>query len=121
MLCRCRATAREALTIAPGAFYPRPEVVSSTVVFEPLAVPAFPPAEEEQLLAMVRLLFSQRRKSVGTVLRRAARGFPWADGLKEAFASCGIDPASRPERLALEEFRRLGEALRRAGWGRWPG
>ncbi len=119
VLCRCRATAREALTIAPGAFYPRPEVVSSVVVFAPLAVPVFPPAEEERLLAMVRLLFSQRRKSMGTVLRRSARGFPWAGRIEEAFAACGIDPAARPERLSPEEFNRLGEALRRAGWGRW--
>jgi 16S rRNA A1518/A1519 N6-dimethyltransferase RsmA/KsgA/DIM1 with predicted DNA glycosylase/AP lyase activity len=64
----------------------------------------------------VRLLFSQRRKSIGTVLKRAMKGHPAAERLPGAFASSGMDPAVRPERLGVEEFRRLGEALGRAGW-----
>ena len=118
VLCRCRATVREAFTIAPGAFHPRPAVVSSVVVFTPLPAPAVPEADEEGFLALVRMLFSQRRKSIGTVLRRAARGRPWAGGINEALASCDTDPAARPERLGLEEFRRLAAALERSGWRR---
>lgn len=117
VLCRCRAESEEAFTIAPGAFYPRPGVDSSVVVFRSRPSPVIPAAEEAAFLSLVRLLFSQRRKSIGTVLKRAMKGHPAAERLREAFSSSGMDPAVRPERLGVEEFRRLGEALGRVGWG----
>lgn len=116
VLCRCRAEAVEAFTIAPGAFYPRPGVVSSVLVFRSLPSPMIPAAEEAAYLSLVRLLFSQRRKSIGTVLKRAIKGHPAAEMLGGVFASSGMDPMVRPERLDVEEFGRLGEALKCAGW-----
>ncbi|MEI6634311.1 MAG: 16S rRNA (adenine(1518)-N(6)/adenine(1519)-N(6))-dimethyltransferase RsmA [Chlamydiota bacterium] len=116
VLCRCRAETGEAFTIAPGAFYPRPGVDSSVVVFRSRPSPLIPAAEEAAFFSLVRLLFSQRRKSIGTVLKRALKGHPAAETLRGAFASAGIDPAVRPERLGVEEFRLLGEALGRVEW-----
>lgn len=116
VLCRCRAEAAEAFTIAPGAFYPRPDVDSSVVVFTPRPCPAVPPGGEDAYLSLVRLLFSQRRKSIAAVLKHAMAGHPATAGLREAIASAGLDPAVRAERLGMDDFSRLGQALARAGW-----
>lgn len=116
-LCRCRADVEEAFTIAPGAFYPRPAVESSVVVFTPSMAPVFPPGREEDCLSLVRLLFSQKRKSVSSILRRATARHPAQGRLAEILAAAGVDPSMRAERLDLQDFLRLADALGGRGWG----
>ncbi|CAN5796456.1 16S rRNA (adenine(1518)-N(6)/adenine(1519)-N(6))-dimethyltransferaseRsmA [soil metagenome] len=98
------ADVRRLLTLPPGAFRPAPKVHSAVVrlTFRP---PAVEIADERQFEAMVRSMFTQRRKTLANALRPYAdsRGRHAVDGL----AAARIDPARRPETLQLEELSRL--------------
>ena len=103
------ADVRRLLTLPPGAFRPAPKVHSAVVrlTFRP---PPVPIGDERQFEAMVRSMFTQRRKTLGNALAAFAgdRGQRAADVLRTA----GVDPSRRPETLSLDELARLA-----AGFG----
>ena len=96
------------LTLPPGAFRPPPKVWSSVIRlhFRP---PSVAVRDRRRFEALVRSLFSQRRKMLGNALQPAAsaRGTIASDALRVA----GIDPRRRPETLHLEELARLADVL----------
>jgi 16S rRNA (adenine1518-N6/adenine1519-N6)-dimethyltransferase len=98
------ADVRRLLTLPPGAFRPAPKVHSAVVrlTFRP---PPVPIADEKQFEAMVRSMFTQRRKTLANALAAYAgdRGQRAADVLRAA----GVDPFRRPETLTLDELARL--------------
>ena len=98
------AEVRRVLTLPPGAFRPPPRVHSAVVrlTFRP---PTVAIGDERQFEAMVRSMFTQRRKTLANALAAFAegRGQRAADVLRAA----GIDPRRRPERLTLEELALL--------------
>jgi 16S rRNA (adenine1518-N6/adenine1519-N6)-dimethyltransferase len=100
------ADVRRVLALPPGAFRPAPKVHSSVLrlTFRPPAVPLQNPAAFE---AMVRSMFTQRRKTLSNALKpfAAARGRDAAAALAEA----DIDPGRRPETLQLNELARLAD------------
>lgn len=96
------------LELPPGAFRPPPKVRSSVVrlTFRP------PPSEVSQpelLVAIVRSVFTQRRKTMSNALAPFAtsRGHDAATVLRRA----GIDPRRRPETLTLTDYARVAAAL----------
>jgi 16S rRNA (adenine1518-N6/adenine1519-N6)-dimethyltransferase len=103
------ADVRRILALPPGAFRPPPKVHSAVVQlrFRP---PAVPIADYSAFEAMVRSVFTQRRKTLANALRpfATARGVEAATVLAEA----GIDPRRRAETLQLAELARLADALR---------
>ena len=100
------ADVRRVLSLPPGAFRPAPKVHSAVVrlTFRP---PPSPPRDERMFEAMVRSMFTQRRKT----LANALRPFAEARGLRAAGAleASGIDPSRRPETLELAELTRLAD------------
>ncbi len=98
------ADVRKVLALPPGAFRPAPKVHSAVVQlgFRP---PAVEIQDERQFEAMIRSMFTQRRKTLSNALKRYAesRGRD-APG---ALVTAGIDPIRRPETLQLEELARL--------------
>ena len=62
-------------------------------------------ADPAVLTALVEKAFNQRRK----MLRRSLAGTVSA----EQFESAGVDPEDRPERLSVEDFGRLANAVAR--------
>ena len=100
------ADVRRLLTLPPGAFRPAPKVRSSVVrlKFRP---PAVPLDDEPTFEAMVRSMFTQRRKTLQNALRpfAVARGMSSAEVLAEA----AIDASRRPETLQLTELARLAD------------
>jgi 16S rRNA (adenine1518-N6/adenine1519-N6)-dimethyltransferase len=106
ILIQLHADVRQLLGLPPGAFRPAPKVHSSVVrlQFRPPAV-AIP--DEGAFVAMVRSMFTQRRKTLSNALRVYAesRGRPAA----AALAHAGVDPTRRPETLQLTELSRLAE------------
>jgi len=100
------ADVRRALSLPPGAFRPAPKVHSAVVrlTFRP---PPSPPRDERVFEAMVRSMFTQRRKTLANALGRFAE----ARGLRAAAAleASGIDPSRRPETLELAELTRLAD------------
>ena len=100
------AATRKGFVIGPSAFSPPPKVDSAVVVFEPLP-PEKRPAHPEELSRLIKICFQQRRKQLQGILRRALPG----NFSMEKLERLGIDPARRPETLAVEQFQQLSESL----------
>ena len=94
------------LKLPPGAFRPAPKVHSSVIRlrFRP---PAVALADEAAFVAMVRSMFTQRRKTLSNALRAYAEGR--GRSAVDALTAAGIDPGRRPETLQLPELARLAE------------
>lgn len=107
LVCNYYAEVKKAFHISPSAFYPEPKVTSTVVILSPLAERCLPEKEDGRFKAFIRLLFSQRRKAVKTILKRQI-----PDGrVQEILAACGIDPGTRAERLTLDTFVQLYRAV----------
>ena len=108
------ADVRRVLTLPPGAFRPAPRVHSAVVrlTFRP---PTVPIPDERQFEAMVRSMFTQRRK----VLANALAAFAESQGQQagDVLRAAGIDPSRRPETLSLEELAVLAARFATLGSG----
>jgi 16S rRNA (adenine1518-N6/adenine1519-N6)-dimethyltransferase len=94
-------------TVPANVFWPQPEVASAVVRLRPRE--AWPAGEYPDFLATVKALFQQRRKQLGTALRRLYRLDDAA--LAEVLAAAGCAAAQRPEELTVAMWRRLARAL----------
>ena len=94
-----QGTARVVAKVPASVFRPRPKVESVVVRIErhrnPDVLP-MPPDTGARFELLVRTGFGQRRK----MLRRSLAGLVTSDG----FAAAGVDPASRPELLTLDQW-----------------
>jgi 16S rRNA (adenine1518-N6/adenine1519-N6)-dimethyltransferase len=93
------ARAEVCFDVGPGAFTPPPKVWSTVVRIVPHAAPPFAVPDRARFAALVALLFSMRRKTLGRSLK--GRLTP------EQLVAAGIDPKARPETLAPADFARL--------------
>jgi len=92
-------------------FWPQPEVASAVVRLVPRA--AWRADEYRAFLAVVKTLFQQRRKQLGTALRRQ---YGLGDAqVADLAARVGFPPAARPEQLDLALWRRLARDLAAEG------
>lgn len=96
------------LVAKAGAFYPRPEVDSAVVVLA--TRPARRAVEDDELRALVKGAFGQRRKT----LRNAWRGlFGWStEELTAKATEASIDLDRRGETLTVEEFDAMARLAR---------
>ncbi|HKA14470.1 MAG TPA: 16S rRNA (adenine(1518)-N(6)/adenine(1519)-N(6))-dimethyltransferase RsmA [Myxococcota bacterium] len=106
VLYRLCAALRRERDLAPGLFFPVPNVRSSFVRATPHARARIGAGELAWVEEVVRAAFGQRRKTLANALRGA--GFP--DPI-EACTAVGIDPRARAESLAPEAFLALSRAL----------
>ena len=96
------------LSLPPGAFRPPPRVSSSVIrlVFRP---PRVAIQDEALFTRMVRMMFTQRRKTVANALK------PFAEGTSvsavEALGAAGLDGRRRPETLQLVELAQLADVF----------
>lgn len=111
VFCQYHADVKRLFTISPSAFYPRPKVVSTVLRFTPRLRPPVGVGDGDSFFSMVRLLFSQRRKTINAVLRRAVRGTGGEGRLAEVFSAAGVSPMSRPEQLDMAALAGLCNAL----------
>lgn len=97
-------------TIHPGAFRPRPRVVSSVLRLTPRSDPP-PVGDEAHFRALVRGLFRHRRKVLKNGISRLTDpGLPGR--VAAAAGELGIDPGLRPEQLAVADFAALSRLSR---------
>ncbi|MDR0701144.1 MAG: 16S rRNA (adenine(1518)-N(6)/adenine(1519)-N(6))-dimethyltransferase RsmA [Azoarcus sp.] len=89
--------------VPPGAFRPAPKVTSSIVRMTPLPAAECQARDEALLGRIAAAAFSQRRKT----LRNTLRGILSEPG----FATLGIDPGLRAERLAVADFVAMANYL----------
>jgi len=85
-------------TVAATVFFPRPEVDSALVRISPRDPRELPPHDEESLLELVRLGFSQRRKQLRNLLRERV------DDWDTLARQLHIDPKTRAEELSLLQW-----------------
>lgn len=99
------ASARILFDIPPGAFRPRPKVMSSVLELTP-RVPALDPEMRDRAIHIASLAFRSRRKTFPNALS--------ADGGRErweaALAEIGRDPKARAETLSVDEYLALARA-----------
>jgi 16S rRNA (adenine1518-N6/adenine1519-N6)-dimethyltransferase len=103
-----RAAVKRVLTLPPGAFRPQPKVHSAVVRLE-FHVPSVALQDEATFEAMVRSIFTQRRKTLANALGRfaEARGTT----ARQAIAQAALDGTRRPETLQLTELARLADVF----------
>ena len=99
-----------------SAFWPRPQVSSRIMRIDFDGSRAGQLADVETLMAVLSLLFGQRRKQVGSLIRRPPRHFT-EDALRGAMAAAGVDLTCRAEQLPPEKFLALANALASVGRG----
>ncbi len=89
--------------IGPGAFKPAPKVDSAFVRLVPHSTPLHQIEDQKIFSQVVAQAFSQRRKTLRNSLRELIDA--------ETMEGLGIDPGLRAERLEVEEFVRLANAI----------
>lgn len=87
------------LDVPPMAFYPPPKVDSAVIRLHPYKAPPYQAHDEKQFAQLVKMAFSQRRKTLRNNLRTYISD--------EQFEKACIDAQRRPETLRVEEFVRL--------------
>jgi 16S rRNA (adenine1518-N6/adenine1519-N6)-dimethyltransferase len=106
------ADARPAGGVSRNVFWPVPNVDSALLGLRRRDPPAEHGADRREVFALVDAAFGQRRKS----LRAALAGWAGSPSLAEsALRAAGIDPASRAERLTVDDFARLAAYRRELG------
>lgn len=101
------ADARLKFIIPAGAFRPAPKVDSALIHIAMRGGPAVNVADERLFFSLVKVSFSQRRKTIANSLK------PLHSRIREILAEAAIDPMRRPETLSMEEFAAIADALTR--------
>jgi len=107
----CFFTVRKVMDIYPESFYPRPGVMSSTLVFEPKKTVI---VENRTLFEkIVRMAFAQRRKLLTNNLSRL-NGLDKKD-LEKIVSDIGLDKTTRAEQVSLDDFIELTRKIEALG------
>lgn len=91
--------------IPAGAFRPVPKVDSAVVHIDILVKPKVYVFDEELFFKVIRVSFFRRRKTILNNLKNLE------PDIKEILSVLGIDPGIRAEKLALEDFSKISNAL----------
>jgi 16S rRNA (adenine1518-N6/adenine1519-N6)-dimethyltransferase len=94
--------------LPPGAFRPRPKVVSTVTRWTPLAAEGLPPSLVPPLREVLRVAFARRRQTLRKNLRAALQGGD--EAAARLLANAGLDGALRAEAIPPEGFVRLASA-----------
>lgn len=103
--------ARRLFRIAPRAFYPMPAVESSAVELIPHGRPPVHVGDEALFFRVIEAAFHMRRKTLLNNLLAAFGQRQSREQLSDVLQRCGIDLRERGERLSLEQFAQLADAL----------
>ena len=102
------ADAQTLFGVSAGSFMPAPKVDSAVIQLS-LRTPDRLPQDEKALFRVIKAAFAQRRK---TVLNSLSSSLPLDKPATSAILSeAGVDPAARAERLTLDDFIRIADAL----------
>lgn len=96
--------------VPAGCFLPAPKVDSAVVRITLYKQPPVEVVSEEMLFKTIRGAFAQRRKTLANSLNTEFSALG-KEGIAAAIATAGIDTSIRGERLTLEDFGRLSDAL----------
>lgn len=104
------AVAEEAVFVPAACFTPPPKVDSSFMLLTMRKTPPISVQDEGMFFRVVRAAFTMRRK---TIVNNLMGGFPLTrDAAIALLEGCAIAPNERAERLALDDFARIADALK---------
>jgi len=96
--------------IPASCFFPEPEVASACVLLVRRAKPRMPEEQRTAFVKIVKRAFAQRRKMMVKLLKA-----DWPlEKLERAFAELKILPQERAEKVPLEQFVQITQALFRS-------
>lgn len=100
----------ELFDVEPTNFLPAPNVVSTVIRIELFEKCPYSVSDEKTLFEVISGAFAQRRK---TLLNSLSSSIGWASKARigEIIQSCGFDIGIRGERLSIEDFCTLANAL----------
>lgn len=111
-----RMNAKLAFTVSRTAFVPNPNVDSAIISLTPREPLAIQPRDEKRLFELFKIGFVMRRKTLWNNLTTAfGKGEAMQAKLTAALAAIDLDPRTRAEKLSLERFLELHNALFDAG------
>ena len=97
--------------VEPESFMPRPKVESAIVHMVRHQDPPVDVKDEKMLFDVIRASFNERRKTLQNGIANYA-GFSFSkEQVGQALDLCGLDRTVRGEKLSLEDFARLADAL----------
>ena len=99
--------------VEPDCFFPAPKVTSAVLHCPARKTPPVEVVSEQALWRTVKGGFALRRKTLANSLQSA---YPFSkEQLTEVIVSCGLSPTVRGEKLTLEDYARLTNALAALG------
>jgi len=99
--------------VEPDCFFPAPKVTSAVLHCPVRKTPPVEVVSEQALWRTVKGGFALRRKTLANSLQSA---YPYSkEQLTEVIVSCGLAPTVRGEKLTLEDYARLTNALAALG------
>ncbi|WP_301876344.1 16S rRNA (adenine(1518)-N(6)/adenine(1519)-N(6))-dimethyltransferase RsmA [Limosilactobacillus oris] len=106
-------TAEIAFNVSRRVFVPAPNVDSAIVVLKPRTTPLpVQPFNKQKLFGFIRGCFAHRRKSLWNNLQATIGKQPAVkEKMQAILMALAISPQTRPERLTLEQFIELANAL----------
>lgn len=111
-----RMNAKLAFTVSRTAFVPNPNVDSAIISLTPREPLAVQPRDKKQLFELFKIGFVMRRKTLWNNLTTAfGKGEAMQAKLTAALEAIDLDPRTRAEKLSLERFIELHNALYDAG------
>jgi len=97
-------------TVPAGCFLPAPKVDSAVIRITLYKEPPVKVLDEATLFKTIRGAFAQRRKTLANSLTTEFSALG-REGIVSAIEAAGLSPSIRGERLTLEDFARLADAL----------
>jgi 16S rRNA (adenine1518-N6/adenine1519-N6)-dimethyltransferase len=91
--------------IPKEVFRPVPKVDSAVIHMTIRREPPVSVRDEKLLFSIIRMAFSQRRKTLSNSLKS------FGQDIKRILSAAGIDPRRRPETLSIEDFARLSDLI----------
>ncbi len=107
ILCQWLYEVKACVDLAPGCFWPRPNVASQAVLFTPRKTPV-ELKDGKCFVSVVHALFAQRRKTLSNNIKPL---LPPGVSADELFDKAGVSKGERAENLSVEEFASIADSL----------
>ncbi len=107
VLCQWKYDVSRGLELAPGNFWPRPNVSSQAVLMKKKEKP-LECSDPKMFVSLVHALFSSRRKTIQNNIRSV---LPKSVTAEEIFGRAGMSGGERAENLSVADFMLLSQTL----------
>ena len=101
---------KRVIEVPNTAFIPVPKVNSTVINLNILKKPRVTVKDEEKLFEVIKTAFMQKRKTLVNALANSSK-FGTKEQIEKILQTLEIDNKIRPEKLTLEEFTQIAEAI----------